>query len=119
MIWRAVSSDPEEPAPDIVSRIQPSSVFVPGGLQTCPLNPLLELLAGNDCAQTHQDAFQTLGLMGLTGMVHMVRRGDDSGSNHALHHMADLTDDLLQPDEESQQTKRVQAPFVFGWECKY
>src|SRR5205807_1258067 len=95
-----------------------SNVGVPGELQTLALNPVFDLLAGNSSAQSNQEAYATLGLLGLTGMtriMHGVTNG--SGGRHPFRHVADFTDDVLQPDDETPRGKR--PPFIFGLEWKY
>ena len=113
---RAISS--EEPVPDACPNLQPGNGIVPGELPIYSLNPVLDLLKGNSNSQTNQEACEALGLMGLTGMARMMRGlGTGSGSRHRLNHVADLTDDLLEPDEEAHRGKRL--PPVFGLEWKY
>jgi len=115
LTWRAVSSEPEAPT-DIATCPLPSNVSVPGGLEVCPLNSVLQLASGDSSPQTRDDAFKNLGLFGLTGMAQLLRRTGGPGS---LHHVGDVTDDLLQPDDESAATKRVRPPFAFGLEWRY
>lgn len=108
----------EEPVLDAGPNPQRGNGIVPGELPTYSLNPVLDLLKGNSLSQTNQEAFETLGLLGLTGMARMMRGiGTSSGSRHRLNHVAELTDDLLQPDEEAYRGKR--PPCVFGLEWKY
>jgi hypothetical protein len=115
-VSRAVGS--EEPAPDACPNLQQGNGIVPGELPTYSLNPVLDLLKGNSCSRTDSEAYGTLGLLGLTGMARMMRGiSSGSGSRHHLHRVADLTDDLLEPDEEAHRGKRL--PSVFGLEWKY
>jgi hypothetical protein len=115
-IWRAVSA--EEPDSKLItSELQRSSAVAPGELQTLPLNPVFDLLKGNASSQTEDQAYQTLGLMGLTSMARLMHGLGNSGSRRGFRRAADVTDDLLQPDEEAQYTRR--PPYAFGLEFKY
>jgi hypothetical protein len=117
MLCRAVSS--EEPGPAADSSPERQDLALPGGLQTYPLNPLFDVLSSGT-AQNRQDALQTLGLMGVSGLAQMMHAmGGGCGGHHGFHQMADLTNDLLQPDDDSQQDKRIRPPFAFGLEWKY
>jgi hypothetical protein len=107
----------EEPECDELSGPQRSDAVVPGGLQTVPLNSVFELLKGGDNSQARSEAYQTLGLLGLSGMTRIIRGSGHPGGNTGFHRVADFTDDLLQPDEEAQRSKRL--PCAFGLELKY
>jgi hypothetical protein len=114
VIWRAVSSDPEAAGLPLTG-----NATVPGELEICPLNSAIQLATGNADPQTREEALKSLGLFGITGMAQMMRRIGSPGGSGGLHHLGDITDDVLQPDDESQLAKRVRAPFAFGLEWKY
>src|SRR5262249_36858597 len=115
-VSRGVSS--EDSVLDAAPNLPRGDSKVPSEVPTYALNPVLDLLKGNSTPQTDQDAYQTLGLLGITGMVHMMRSiNSNPGGKHTLRHVADFTDDLLQPDEEAYRGKRL--PYIFGLEWKY
>jgi hypothetical protein len=118
LLFRAASLEEADPVPAAIP--PPGRVGLPDDLQTLPLNPVFDLLMGNGTAQSTQDAYGTLGLLSLTGMTHILRGvsgGSGSGGRHSLRHVADFTDDALQPDDETPRAKR--PPFMFGLEWKY
>jgi hypothetical protein len=81
-----------------------------------PLNPVFDLLLGRN-AESNDDAYQTIALFCLTGMTRAMRGSGHSGGGHKFHQVADFTDDLLQPDDWVQRSKR--PPYAFGLEWKY
>ncbi len=115
ILSRGVSG--EEPEAEAEPLLQRSNTIAPGELQTLPLNPVIDLIKGTSSPQREEEAYQTIGLLGLTGMVRGLRGLGHSGSHRGFHQVADFTDDLLQPDEEAQRSKR--PPFAFGLEWKY
>lgn len=92
----------------------------PAPLPNYALNPVVELLTKEGTPQTRQDAFQTLGLVGLSGMVPLLHRaGNGSGASRNWHRMGDAAEDLLQPDDQMASRRLNRAPFTFGLEWKY
>jgi hypothetical protein len=87
---------------------------------TCPLDPVIAVLLGDPSPQTKQDAWQTMALIGVTGAIHTLRHANGDGPRGGrFRRIADITDDLLQPDDESQPFKQVRPPFFFTWGINY
>jgi hypothetical protein len=114
-VSRAVSD--EEPESAVASSLQQSKPIAPGEVPTLPLNPVFDLLNGTANSSTQDEAYQTLGLMGLSGMARVMHGIGNTGSRRGFHQVADVTDDILQPDEEAQRGRR--PPYAFGLEWKY
>src|SRR5262249_20543943 len=91
-----------------------------GELPTCPLDPLITVLIGDPSPQTKQDAWQTMALIGVTGAIHTLRHlNSDGPRGRHFRHVADIADDLLQPDDETQPFKQVRPPFFFTLGINY
>ena len=115
-VWRAVSAEDQNSGVG-ASELMRSTAIAPGEVQTLALNPVFDLLRGTASSQREDEAYQTLGLMGITGMARLMRGLSNSGNRSGFRRAADLTDSVLQPDEEAQYTRR--PPYAFGLEVKY
>jgi hypothetical protein len=91
-----------------------------GELPTCPLDPVIAVLLGDPTPQTKQDAWQTMALIGVTGAIHTLRHANGDGPRGGrFRRVADIADDLLQPDDETQPFKQVRPPFFFTLGINY
>jgi hypothetical protein len=91
-----------------------------GELPTCPLDPVITVLLGDPSPQTKQDAWQTMALIGLTGAIHTLRHANGDGPRGGrFRRVADIADDLMQPDDETQPFKQVRPPFFFTLGINY
>jgi hypothetical protein len=114
-LTRAVSA--EEPESAATSDLGRSKPIAPGELPILPLNPVFDLVTGNTSERTTDEAYQTLAMFGLSGMTWIMRGSGHTGGRRGFQRAADFTDDLLQPEEEMQRSRR--PPYAFGLEFKY
>jgi hypothetical protein len=108
------SANPQPPS----GPATPSAV-VPGNIQTCPIDPVVKLLAGKSDPETQQDALSALALMGATGTLQALRRANgNSTTTRSMHHLAGNLNDVLQPDDDDSAAAKQSRPPVFftlGW----
>lgn len=118
-VARSVSPDPpaflESPVPLLTDRppLAPPS-HLPRDLDTCPVDPLLGMLAGSKDEQTRQDAMNAIGLMLATGTAQALRR---TGGG-ATRNVAGGIHDLLQTDDDQSSVSKSRRPpvlFTLGW----
>jgi hypothetical protein len=93
---------------------------LPRPLQTCPVDPLLSVLAGSRDEQTQQDAMNVVALMLATGTIRALRSTAGGGSTGGMHrrNVASGIDDVIQTDDDqSAASKAVRPPVLFtlGW----
>lgn len=91
---------------------------LPKPLQTCPVDPLLNVLSGSRDEQTQQDALNVVALMLATGTVHALRSSAGGGGGGTHRRVASSIDDVIQTDDDqSAASKQVRPPVLFtlGW----
>lgn len=88
-------------------------------LPTCPIDPLLTVLIGDPTPQMRQDAWQAAALLGATSAIHVLRHLTSESRGRGFRRAADITDDLLQPDNESAPFKQVRPPLFFTLGVNY
>lgn len=88
-----------------------NNTLLPREVPTCSIEPVLSLLAGDASSQARQDAAQSLALMGVTGAAAAFHRAGPGA--RTLHQAAGVTNDLLQPDDETTPMKKSRPPLYF------
>lgn len=87
-----------------------------GTIQTCPVNPLVDVLNGSRDPQARQEALSALALMLATGTARALR--SSGGEPH--HRMASNIDDVLQTDDnQSSVSKQRRPPVLFTLGLKF
>ena len=101
---------------DMSGTIPPANL--PRPLPGCPVDPVLNVLAGSRDPQQRQDALNTVALMLATGTARALRHGSGGGGHSRSHNVGSGIDEVLQTDDDqSSVSKQVRPPVLFtlGW----
>jgi hypothetical protein len=102
--YEAPEELPENPIPTL-----------PRDFLTCPVDPVLQVMRGNNAPDVQQNALMSLALMIATGTARALRTTDEHP--HTRHVGADIDELIQSDDDQSAVSKQRRPPYLFtlGW----